>query len=94
MASLLIEATYEDGVLKPVRPLPLAEHEKVQISIHTGVNRVRASAGMFGWKGDAETLERIAMDPEFGVEESRLTQLASHDTDFDRVPGITRYAPG
>jgi predicted nucleic acid-binding protein len=23
-----------------------------------------------------------------------LTKLASSDTDFDRVPGITRYAPG
>jgi predicted nucleic acid-binding protein len=23
-----------------------------------------------------------------------LTNLASHDSDFDRVPGITRYAPG
>jgi predicted nucleic acid-binding protein len=23
-----------------------------------------------------------------------LTNLASHDTDFDRVPGITRYGPG
>jgi predicted nucleic acid-binding protein len=22
-----------------------------------------------------------------------LTHLASHDSDFDRVPGITRYAP-
>jgi predicted nucleic acid-binding protein len=22
-----------------------------------------------------------------------LTRLASHDTDFDRVPGLTRYAP-
>jgi predicted nucleic acid-binding protein len=22
-----------------------------------------------------------------------LTNLASHDADFDRVPGITRYAP-
>jgi predicted nucleic acid-binding protein len=22
-----------------------------------------------------------------------LTKLASHDSDFDRVPGITRYAP-
>jgi predicted nucleic acid-binding protein len=22
-----------------------------------------------------------------------LTRLASHDADFDRVPGITRYAP-
>jgi len=23
----------------------------------------------------------------------RLTKLASGDTDFERVPGITRYAP-
>ena len=23
-----------------------------------------------------------------------LTNLASHDADFDRVPGITRYGPG
>ena len=22
-----------------------------------------------------------------------LTKIASHDTDFDRVPGLTRYAP-
>ena len=22
-----------------------------------------------------------------------LTKLASHDTDFDRVPGLTRYGP-
>ena len=22
-----------------------------------------------------------------------LTNLASHDSDFDRVPGLTRYAP-
>jgi hypothetical protein len=22
-----------------------------------------------------------------------LTKIASHDADFDRVPGLTRYAP-
>lgn len=27
------------------------------------------------------------------MEHHALTQLASHDADFDRVPGITRYAP-
>ena len=30
---LSIEATYEDGVLKPAHPLPLGEHEKVQITV-------------------------------------------------------------
>ena len=28
------------------------------------------------------------------MESRRLTNLASSDADFDRVPGITRYAPG
>jgi predicted DNA-binding antitoxin AbrB/MazE fold protein len=27
--TITIDATYEDGVLKPAQPLPLAEHEKV-----------------------------------------------------------------
>ena len=27
------------------------------------------------------------------MQANRLTKLASHDADFDRVPGITRYAP-
>lgn len=28
------------------------------------------------------------------MQEHDLTHLASHDADFDRVPGLTRYAPG
>lgn len=71
MEPLQVEAIYEAGVLKPDRPLPLAEHERVRISVLSAVDLVDATAGMFGWKGDAETLERIAMDPEFSVEESR-----------------------
>jgi predicted nucleic acid-binding protein len=27
------------------------------------------------------------------MQSSGLTHLASHDTDFDRVPGLTRYGP-
>jgi len=25
---------------------------------------------LLGWKGDAETIERIALDPEFGIEKA------------------------
>ncbi|MGO8752746.1 MAG: antitoxin family protein [Thermoguttaceae bacterium] len=67
--AIIVEATYENGVLRPAQPLPLAEHEKVQITVDTALSRVRATAGLLGWKGDAETLERIALDPEFGIEE-------------------------
>lgn len=28
------------------------------------------------------------------MQQHNLTQLASNDPDFDRIPGITRYAPG
>jgi len=28
------------------------------------------------------------------MQDEGITGLISHDTDFDRVPGVTRYAPG
>ena len=74
--TMTIEATYENGVLKPAQPLPLKEHEKVEIVIRTpaeiqaAVEAVRRSYGLIGWTGDAETVQRIALDPEFGIEES------------------------
>jgi Protein of unknown function DUF104 len=33
--TLTVAATYENGVLLPERALPLKEHEKVEIVIHT-----------------------------------------------------------
>jgi len=68
--AIVVEAVYENGVLKPTQALPLAEHEKVEITVNTALSRVRATYGLLGWKGDAETVERIALDPEFGIEES------------------------
>ena len=67
--AIIVEATYEDGVLKPTEPLPLGEHQRVQITIHAEINPVRASFGLLGWTGDAETVRRVALDPEFGIEE-------------------------
>lgn len=73
---LTVEATYENGLLKPAQALPLREHEKVEITIRTpaaiqaAVDAVRRSYGLIGWTGDAETVRRLALDPEFGVEEA------------------------
>lgn len=61
--ALTVEATYENGVLKLEQPLPLQEHEKVRVTIHTAVSRVRATAGLIGWTGDPAVVERIARDP-------------------------------
>jgi predicted DNA-binding antitoxin AbrB/MazE fold protein len=68
--AITVEAVYENGALKPAQPLPFKEHEKVVITIRSAVGLARQTAGMIPWSGEAETLERLARDPEFGVRES------------------------
>jgi predicted DNA-binding antitoxin AbrB/MazE fold protein len=67
---LSVEAIYENGVLRPAQPLPLHEHEKVRITVERGDTPLLRAYGLIGWTGDAETIERIALDPEFLLEES------------------------
>jgi predicted DNA-binding antitoxin AbrB/MazE fold protein len=43
---LTFEAIYENGVLKPVEPLPLKEQEKVRVIIQTPVNWVEETYGI------------------------------------------------
>ena len=69
--AIVIEATYENGVFRPVEPLPLAEHEKVRLTIESDVSWAERTAGMLKWTGDPEILRRIAEDDEFGVLEPR-----------------------
>jgi predicted DNA-binding antitoxin AbrB/MazE fold protein len=61
---ITIEAVYENGVLKPVQPLPLKEQERVQITIETPPLDILQAGGIIGWKGDHETLERILAEAE------------------------------
>ncbi len=68
--TLTVEAIYENGVLKPAQPLPLKELEKVQVTIEGKTSLIMQAAGIMEWTGDAETLERIALDPEFLPEEA------------------------
>jgi predicted DNA-binding antitoxin AbrB/MazE fold protein len=67
---LEIEAVYENGVLKPTQPLPLEECQHVRLTIQVKTSRIRQSAGLIRWKGSAEELEGIAINPDFGIEES------------------------
>ena len=46
--AITVEAVYENGVLKPAKPLPLQEHEKVQVTVKRAVSRVRQTAGLIG----------------------------------------------
>lgn len=67
---LSIDATYEDGVLKPAGPLPLAEHQRVRVTVQVQKSWAERTAGMIKWTGDPETLRRLAEDDEFGILES------------------------
>ena len=68
---LTIEAIYEDGVLKPSRPLPLDEHETVRVTIEPQRSWAERTAGLLQWTGDPEVLRMIAEDDEFGIREAR-----------------------
>jgi predicted DNA-binding antitoxin AbrB/MazE fold protein len=68
--AIVVEATYEDGVLKPAQPLPLSEHEKVRVTVEPEVNWVDQTYGLLKWTGDPEILRCLAEDDEFGILES------------------------
>jgi predicted DNA-binding antitoxin AbrB/MazE fold protein len=63
-----IEAVYEGGVLRPLSPLKLKEHEKVRITLEEE-SLVRASSGMFSGLDDS-LIEEVALSPEFLPEEA------------------------
>jgi len=69
--AIVVEATYENGVLKPAEPLPLGEHERVRVTVEQKLSWAQRTAGVVRWTGDPETLERIALDPEFGIRGAR-----------------------
>lgn len=71
VAMLEIEAIYANGILKPTQPVALEERQKVRLFVETKRSRIRQSAGLIPWKGSAEELERIAIDPEFSLFEVR-----------------------
>ena len=62
--AITIEAVYENGVLKPAQPLPLQEHEKVQITVRPTVSRVRQTVGLIGWTGTQEDADFVALSAE------------------------------
>jgi predicted DNA-binding antitoxin AbrB/MazE fold protein len=67
---ITVEAIYENGVLKPTKPLPLEEQAKVRITIEPELSWAERTAGLIQWTGDPEVLRRIAEEDEFSILES------------------------
>jgi predicted DNA-binding antitoxin AbrB/MazE fold protein len=57
--SITVEAVVENGLLRPIQPLPLKENEHVRITIQPKANWVQESYGLCGWKGNAEELRAV-----------------------------------
>jgi predicted DNA-binding antitoxin AbrB/MazE fold protein len=64
------DATYENGALKLEQPLPLQDHQRVRVTVEAELPSLVAAQGILAWRGDRETLRRIAEDPEFDPLES------------------------
>jgi predicted DNA-binding antitoxin AbrB/MazE fold protein len=64
MNPLVVDATFEGGVLKPATTVPLWEHAQVRITIEPKTTWADATYGMLGWKGTHEQLEQILADAE------------------------------
>lgn len=67
---MTVEATYENGMLRPKEPLQLEEHETVRVTIERARTWAERTAGMLRWTGDPDVLQQIATGAEFGLLES------------------------
>ncbi len=67
---MTVEAIYENGMLKPMQPLPLEERTKVRVIVLREGNVAQQTYGLMGWTGDAATVEHFALDPELDPQES------------------------
>jgi len=63
---LEIEAVYERGILNLPQELPLAEGQKVHITIRPTGSPVERLYGCVRWTGDLEELDRWLNDPDEG----------------------------
>ena len=48
--TLAVEAVFENGVLKPLNPLGLAEHQKVHLIVETNAAAPRSAPSAWHWQ--------------------------------------------
>jgi predicted DNA-binding antitoxin AbrB/MazE fold protein len=65
-----VEATYENGVLRPDQPLPLRDRERVTVAVKPRIDHVTESYGLIRGAIDLEALEYLSRSPENSVWES------------------------
>jgi predicted DNA-binding antitoxin AbrB/MazE fold protein len=69
--AIMVEAVYENGVLKPSEPLPWKEGERVRLAISSLDSPLLKAYGLMGFTGTAEEAEYYALEPDLLPEEGR-----------------------
>jgi len=67
--TITIEATYENGVLVPIQPLGLADHERVRLTVERAAGPSAVEAVRW-WRGN-----RIQIDPRRAQEIASLAEF-------------------
>ena len=63
--SLEVQATYEGGVLRPDRPLPFQERQRVTVTVtsdgtsNSDGTSIHETAGLLAWTGKPEDLDYL-----------------------------------
>lgn len=69
--AITVEAIYENGVLKPLGPLPCKDGERVWVAVSSLDSPLLRAYGIMGFKGTAEEAEYLALHPDLLPEEDR-----------------------
>ena len=69
--AITVEVVYENGVLKPLQPLPLAEHAKVSVTVEEKTSWTDKTYGMVPWTGTAEELDKLLEEAEYDLLEGK-----------------------
>lgn len=64
--SLEVEATYENGIFKPDQELPLANGQRVKLTVRKAGIAVDRFCGSLPYTGDLEEFDRWLNDPDEG----------------------------
>ncbi len=66
--TIIVEAVYEDGVLKLEGPLPICERERVQVVVRRTASASDQTRGMIGWLGSASEFDGLFKESELDLE--------------------------
>ena len=65
-----VDAIYENGVLRPLEPLPFVDEARVRITVESDKTWADITAGMVPRPDDVSVLEEIAMGAAFELGEA------------------------